>query len=406
MAEFASCLFEGGERMRAEAHFDVLIVGAGLSGASLACALRGSRLRVGVLERQLPTPVAADAWDARVYAISPANVAFLQRCGAWEHLPPERIVAVEKMDVRGDAGGALAFSAYECGMQALAWMVESSRVARELWETLRRQPNIELLCPATPVCLTVEPEQARVQLDDGRQLTAALVVAADGVNSWVREQAGMAADIRPYGQMGVVANFACEKPHFGTAFQWFRADGVLAYLPLPENRMSIVWSTPQAHAEALLALDAEAFCARVAEAGAQRLGALSVLTPPAAFPLRWMKAQSMAAPRVALLGDAAHAVHPLSGHGINLGFQDAQALADILLALPAFRDCGEPSVVQAYARARAEETLLVRGMSDALQRLFEARPAAFSFLRNTGMSLVGALPPVRSALARYAAGLF
>jgi len=359
---------------------------------------------VGLIERQAPTAV--PGWDARIYAISPVNVNFLQRCGAWEHLPRERIVPVEKMDVHGDAGGALAFSAYECGLQALAWIVESSRMAEELWQTARRQSNISVLCPASPVALSMEGDTATVVLEDGRRVTAGLVVAADGVNSWVRGQAGIGAEMRPYGELGVVANFKCEKPHFGTAFQWFRPDGVLAYLPLPGNQISIVWSTPEAHAQELLALSPEELCARVAEAGGQQLGALELITPPAGFPLRWMKAAKLVAPRLALIGDAAHAVHPLSGHGINLGFQDAQALADVLLALPVFRDCGDVTALQRYARARAEETLLVRGATDGLQRLFTTDLAPLNFLRNAGMNLVGSISPLRSVLARYAAGLF
>ncbi|MDO6387352.1 UbiH/UbiF family hydroxylase [Uliginosibacterium sp. 31-12] len=389
--------------MSASTHFDILIVGAGLSGASLACALRGSRYRIGLLERQRPEWPAD--WDARIYAISPANVEFLQRCGAWAHLDAQRIAPVERMVVAGDAGGQLVFSAYECGLQALAWIVESSAMARELWETARRQPNIELICPAQPESLVFDDDVARLRLADGREISAGLVVGADGVNSWVRDQAAIPAELRPYGELGVVANFTCAEPHFGTAFQWFRRDGVLAYLPLPGNRISIVWSTPEAHAQELLALSPEAFASRVAQAGEGRLGRLELLAPPAGFPLRLMKLDAIVAPRLALIGDAAHAVHPLSGHGINLGFQDARELADQLLALPAFRDCGELAVLRRYQRARAEETLLVREMTDGLQRLFKPAFAPLALLRNAGMNLAGAIPPLRSALARYAAGL-
>jgi 2-octaprenylphenol hydroxylase len=398
-----SALSGGSLRMSTTQNFDLLIVGAGLSGASLACALRGSRYRIGLIERQRPDwPT---GWDARIYAISPANAAFLERCGAWSHLDQARIAPVEKMEIFGDAGGQLAFSAYEAGLPALAWIAESSAMARELWETARRQPNIEVLCPASPSSFKVDETGAQIELADGRQLRAALVVAADGVNSWVREQAGIAAELQPYGELGVVANFECEQPHFGSAFQWFRQDGVLAYLPLPGNRISIVWSTPEAQAHALLALSPEAFAARVAEAGAGRLGKLELLAPAAGFPLRRMKLESIVAPRIALIGDAAHAVHPLSGHGINLGFQDASALADMLLALPEFRDCGELSALRSYQRARAEETLLVREMTDGLHRLFKPAFGPLSLIRNAGLHLAGVLPPLRSALARYAAGL-
>lgn len=389
--------------MTRTSRYDILIVGAGLSGASLACALRGSRYRIGLIERR-PPQVAPD-WDARIYAISPANVEFLQRCGVWPLLDAGRIAAVERMEIFGDAGGRLRFSAYECGMQSLARIVEAGRMSSELWETAKRQPNIDLLYPAETQSLRVDADAARLTLADGRVLESSLIVGADGVDSRVREAAGLRASVRPYGELGVVANFECERPHGAAAFQWFRADGILAWLPLPGNRISIVWSTPEAHARELLALDGEAFAARVEAAGGARLGRLRMITPAAGFPLRFMKLDSSVGERVALIGDAAHAVHPLSGHGINLGFQDARELADRLLALPAFRDCGESAVLRGWQRARAEETLLVREMTDGLHRLFRPSFAPLIRLRNVGLSLAGSLAPLRSVLARYAAGL-
>ncbi len=160
-----------------------------------------------------------------------------------------------EMRIHGDAGGELVFSAYDSGLEELAWIGESSLVHVEIWESLKRQHNVTLFCPAKPAALEIDADAARLRLDDGRSLEAALVVGADGRDSWVRERAGIAATVTPYGERGVVANFVCERPNHGVAFQWFRADGVLAWLPLPGRTMSMVWSAPDALADELLALD-------------------------------------------------------------------------------------------------------------------------------------------------------
>jgi ubiquinone biosynthesis UbiH/UbiF/VisC/COQ6 family hydroxylase len=383
--------------------FDVLIVGGGLAGASLACALRGSRYRVALIDRSAPR--LTEQWDSRVYALAPGCVDFLRRCGAWEHLPRDRLQRIERMSIAGDAGGSIEFSAYESGLDALAWIVEAGRLAVELWQTASRQSNIAVVCPASPVALSIDESGGYLSLSDGRVLRGALVVGADGANSWVREQSGISARIEPYDDMAVVANYSSERHHAGTAFQWFREDGVLAWLPLPGNNFSIVWSTPRDHADALLALDAQTMAMRVGEAGGNVLGALQPLGPAAAFPLRLMQVKETVARRLALIGDAAHAIHPLSGHGINLGFQDAAALADVLLNLPVFRDCGELAVLQRYRRARAEEVAVLQGVTHGLHRLFGTRSAPLAWVRNGGMSIAGSLPFVRGVMTRYAAGL-
>ena len=312
----------GPPHFRRDLHFDILILGAGLAGASLAAALRRSPYRIGLVESRAPGPAPA-GWDSRVYAVSPASQRFLQDLGAWRHLDAARLTPVYDMAIRGDGGGRLDFSAWDSGVDLLAWIAEAGLMQRELWEGLRRQDNLTLLCPAQPQGLEVRRDAVLLRLTSGETLQAALAVGADGADSWLRAQAGLPADILGYGEMGVVANFECERPHRNTAFQWFRHDGVLAWLPLPGERISMVWSTPEAHAGKLLGLEAAALCRRVAEAGGQRLGALAPLTAAATFPLRMIRVPRIVAPRLALIGDAAHAIHPLSGHGINLGCSGA-----------------------------------------------------------------------------------
>lgn len=382
--------------------YDLIIVGGGLAGLALAVALRRGRLRVALVEGHAPARPAG--WDARVYAVSPTNARFLDEIGIWPHLDAARLTPVRKMAVRGDGAGELSFSAYDSGVGELAWIVESSLLQTELWESAKRQGNLDLLCPATPVRLDIGDREAVLELADRRVLTARLIVAADGADSWTRAAAGVAVDFLPYDQMGVVGNFAAARPHRQVARQWFRADGVLAWLPLPGDMISIVWSTPTAHAQELLGLAPADFSARVAAAGECVLGGLEPVTPPAGFPLRLMRAPHIVAPRLALIGDAAHTIHPLSGHGINLGFQDARSLAEILSACPPYVDCGDHQWLRRHERARREEVVALQSLTHGLQRLFGAPQAPLAAVRNLGMNLVDRLPVVKDALVRYAMG--
>ncbi|HEX5393635.1 MAG TPA: UbiH/UbiF family hydroxylase [Rhodocyclaceae bacterium] len=380
--------------------FDVLIVGGGLAGLSLAVALRKTQLSVGLVEGNPPRQ--PEGWDARIYAISPANAAFLEQIGAWQHLDAQRLCPVEGMEVAGDRSGRLDFSAYDAGATELAWIAEASLMQCELWESAKRQANLLLLCPARPQALDIQPDKATLTLQDGRQFKARLIVAADGADSWTRIAAGIDVNFKHYGQKGVVANFVCERPHRNTAFQWFRNDGILAWLPLPDNKMSMVWSTPDAHADELTALAPADLCARVAAAGEHKLGRLELITPAAGFPLRLMRAPHSVAPRLALIGDAAHAIHPLSGHGINLGYRDAATLAQVLADKPELMDCGDLALLRRYERARKEEVVALQGVTDTLHKLFTPTAGPLAVLRNLGLNLTNRLPVIKDALIRYA----
>ncbi len=381
---------------------DVVIVGAGLVGASLAVALQGAPLQLSLIEPKPPAP--AEGWDARIYAISPASRAFLQSIGVWQLLPAGRMEAVRRMEVFGDAGGKLEFSAYETGVAELAWIVEGGAIARALWSRLDSQENLELICPGQPALLDITDAAVRVSLEGGRSIDGHLVVGADGARSFVRQETMPAPVVAPYGQLGVVANFTCERPHRGTAYQWFRNDGVLAWLPLPEQKMSMVWSTPEAHAQELLGLPTEDLCARVAEAGSHVLGRLECITAAAAFPLTKLSVNRLVAPRVALVGDAAHVVHPLAGQGVNLGFADAAALAGVLKSAHAGADMGDFGLLRRFERSRAEDILAMRSATDGLVRLFRENVPGMRRLRNSGLNSVDRMPVLKTLLAAHALG--
>jgi len=387
----------------AAATYDVVIAGAGLVGLALAAALARAGLTVALADR---APIAIDAgetaWDARIYAISPGSAAFLRAIGAWQALPPERIAPVESMRVEGDGGATLAFSAYEQGERALAWIVEE-RALRAVLVPLARRAGVEVIGGAAFESLAWLPDAGTLLLADGRALAGHLIVGADGGSSWVRKAAGIAAEPRDYGQTAVVANFACERPHHGRAFQWFRADGgVLAWLPLPERRVSIVWSAPDALATELLGLSHGELAARVAAAGNDALGAFETITAPASFPLRFLRVPTSVALRLALVGDAAHGIHPLAGQGVNLGFGDAQALAAVLTDRGPVVDAGAAILLERYARRRAEPVLAMQAVTDGLARLFGMPAPWMKALRNAGLSAVDRLPVVKRALAQPA----
>ena len=338
-------------------------------------------------------------FDSRIYAISPGSARFLESLGGW---PPDGLEAVEAMRIEGDAGGTLAFSAYEMGERALAWIVEERGLCAALLPRLAAE-GVRVLAPSAFASLDFAVDAGRLALADGSVVEARLVVGADGLRSWVRGAAGIAATPRPYGQTAVVANFDCDDAHRGIARQWFlRGEGILAWLPLPGRRVSIVWSAPEALAAELMALAPADLAARVAAAGAHALGSFELITPPAAFPLNYLRLPAIVAHRLALVGDAAHGVHPLAGQGVNLGFGDAEALARVLAERGPVADAGAPILLDRYARLRAEPVLAMQTVTDGLARLFDADPRWLGRLRNAGMSAVDRLAPVKRSLAQPA----
>jgi ubiquinone biosynthesis UbiH/UbiF/VisC/COQ6 family hydroxylase len=241
-----------------------------------------------------------------------------------------------------------------------------------------------------------------LSLRDGRRVSGALVVGADGANSFVRRAAAIAAAEQSYAQAAVVANFRCEVAHQGVAYQWFQGGPVLALLPLPQGQVSMVWSLPAERASRVSKLPEDALCREVEAASRGALGKLALATPPKSYPLRRLRAQRMVQPRVALAGDAAHVIHPLAGQGLNLGLQDAQALAAVLAGREPGRDPGDLRLLRRYERARAEPILAMNAVVDGLFRLFGSEGRQWSRLRNAGLNLTDRLPVLKNILIRQA----
>jgi ubiquinone biosynthesis UbiH/UbiF/VisC/COQ6 family hydroxylase len=337
-----------------------------------------------------------------VYAISPGSRDFLRACGVWERLPRDRIAAVEGMQVYGDDGKAeIVFSAYDCGIPELCVIVEGREIQRALAAALAQSDAVTLF-GRSPLALAVGEDGVAVDLAGADRIEARLLVGADGPQSWVRDAAGIEQSGRSYGQSAVVANFETERDHASIARQWFLNEGVLALLPLPANRVSLVWSTPEPLAERLLSLGAYEFAREVASACAFALGEMRVITAPRAVPLRLMRAQELVRPRVALIGDAAHVLHPLAGQGLNLGFGDAAELASVLRARGAQGDCGDYRLLRRYARARAEAITAMQWTTDGLQRLFNARAPGVRPLRNAGLRWTNRVGALKKVLVEHA----
>ena len=373
-------------RSCAQGVYDVLVVGRGAVGGAAALGLSQAGLRTAVVAPAAPVDASgADDWDARVFALSPASRVLLQRLRAWDALDASRVAPVYDMHVypqARDGAPELHFGAYEACVDALAWIVEG----RNLQSALDRALSFSGVTRIDARVAAIDagaPGHASVTLDDGRTLKARLIVGADGAHSPLRDMLGIETSVRDYPQHAVVANFETSRPHRDGAWQWFGAHGILALLPLPGQRCSIVWSAPVPLAQTLAGLAPDALAARVSQASLATLGELRCITPAQTFPLRLVRVMRTIGTRAVLIGDAAHAVHPLSGQGMNLGLGDVHALLDVVAAREPFRDLGDPLLLRRYERARAEAVATMRLTTDSLQRLFDPdfEPALPALLR-------------------------
>lgn len=402
---------------------DIVVVGAGVVGASAALAFARDGLQVALVEAGDPEPWRIEAPDLRVYAIAPDNAALLGQLGVWPAILAARAQPYRAMQVWDAAGGdALRFDADRFARRELGWIVEHGLLVDRLWAALA-SAGVGLHCPDRVVALAQDESSATLETHSGLRLRTKLVVAADGAGSQLRTLAGVATRARDYRQRGLVAFIETGEPHAATCFQRFLPGGPLAFLPFADadgdgvagqqvacgssgHRSSIVWTLPDAEAGRMLLLDDAAFDTELARAFDGPLGTLRVASSRVAFPLRRQLAHAHAAGRVALVGDAAHVVHPLAGQGVNLGLRDVAALRSRLAnAIAVGGDVGAAAGLARWARERRSENTLAAYAFDGINRWFSNDAVAATLLRGPLLGMAGKLPPLARALWRQAAGL-
>ena len=388
-------------------HYDIVIVGGGMVGNTLACALGDSSVRVALIESQAAPVEALGDYDVRVSAITLASRALFENTAVWEAMRTRRVSPLREMHVWDSQGsGTIHFDAAELGEAELGYIIENRVIVAATLERLRQFGNVDLRCPSVVSALHPESAHVSVELESGESLTAGLVVGADGAHSSIREWAGIHIRGWSYQQTAIVATVKTERPHLACAYQIFLPTGPLAFLPLNDGLSSIVWSCDQGRAEQLLQLEDQVFMRELSAAFGDRLGAMESVSRRVGYPLSLAHADHYIGERIALVGDAAHRVHPLAGQGVNLGLLDAASLAQVLLEARADKkDIGARAVLRRYERWRKGDNLAMLAVTDAFKRGFGSQRWPLVPLRNAGMGLADRLGPVKQLIMRHAVGL-
>ena len=381
--------------------YDIVIVGAGLVGASAAVALAKQGFNVALVDRKSPISQATndELWDSRIYAISPGNADWLKDLGVWQRMNVDRVTPIAAMQIWSDTNlEPLAFDAEDAFANNLGYILESSALQQALLDELQTL-DVDVLI-GEGASIDLNEQDAHLMLLEGTQISAKLMIAADGGNSWVRESAGLSQQKTSYEHVGVVANFEVELPHQHIARQWFVEEGILAWLPLAGNRISMVFSTKQS--QSLMALSPAELADYVAQSGGNALGKMRLITPAVGFPLVKQNASALIANRLVLVGDAAHQVHPMAGQGVNLGFRDVVELVQVLAERNPLADIGDRFVLRRYERARKADVLSMQGLTHGLYGAFDSKQALVRAVRNWGLSLPNRHPILKRALMKQA----
>ncbi|EPP2100578.1 FAD-dependent 2-octaprenylphenol hydroxylase [Escherichia coli] len=388
---------------------DVAIVGGGMVGLAVACGLQGSGLRVAVLEQRVPEPLVADAPpQLRVSAINAASEKLLTRLGVWQDILSRRASCYHGMEVWDkDSFGHISFDDQSMGYSHLGHIVENSVIHYALWNKAQQSSDITLLAPAELQQVAWGENETFLTLKDGSMLTARLVIGADGANSWLRNKADIPLTFWDYQHHALVATIRTEEPHDAVARQVFHGEGILAFLPLSDPHLcSIVWSLSPEEAQRMQQASEDEFNRALNIAFDNRLGLCKVESARQVFPLTGRYARQFAAHRLALLGDAAHTIHPLAGQGVNLGFMDAaELIAELKRLHRQGKDIGQYIYLRRYERSRKHSAALMLAGMQGFRDLFSGTNPVKKLLRDIGLKLADTLPGVKPQLIRQAMGL-
>jgi 2-octaprenyl-6-methoxyphenol hydroxylase len=390
--------------------FDIVIVGGGLVGASLACALGNTEFRIAVIEAVPPGDPGQPSYDDRTIALAYSSRRIFEAIGVWDDIVHRSVCPIEHIHI-SDRGrfGFTRLHASDMQIEALGYVAETRALGAALYERMAEYSNVELICPASVREMQPGPESSGIVLEhDGaeRRLGARLLVAADGGNSVVRRAAGIAADRRAYGQTAVVANVTPGRPHRNTAYERFTRSGPLAILPMSADRCAVVWSVGESEVEAMLQWSDEEYLRRLQERFGDRLGTFSRAGKRVAYPLALTRVAEIVGPRLVLVGNAAHTVHPVAGQGFNLGLRDVATLAQVLVdARGDGEDIGDAQVLRRYADWRTRDNRRVASFTDGLIQIFSNDFPPLAVMRNLGLAAVDLLPSVKRMFIRRTSGL-
>lgn len=395
--------------MKNKQHYDIIIVGGGMVGATLACALGNSSLKIAVIEAyQSDFNWPAGSHDIRVSALTHASQHIFENIGVWESMQTDGVAAYNKMHVWDATGqGQIHFDSVDVAQADLGHIVENRVIQKAVQQRLADFEHIDLLMPVKLETLAYKcNDLIELMTSDGEKLTTDLIVGADGANSWVRKQADIGLNTWAYHQTAVVCNVTTSESHQAACWQQFMPEGPLAFLPLADGQSSIVWSTTEDKAQALLGMDEELFNQELQITFGSSLGRIQLSSERGAFPLRLRHAKNYVKEHLALIGDAAHTVHPLAGQGVNLGLLDAVVLAEeILRAHAKKREIGSLSTLRRYERRRKGDNIAMLAAMDGFKKLFSNDMTPFKLIRNSGLNFVDKLPLFKNLIIKRAMGL-